>query len=58
MVERVTALKVAKLGTRVQILLRVTEARGTACVPTTYQHARVEVPPLTFAEIMRSVLLA
>ena len=49
-VEPVTAPKVAKLGTRVQILLRETEARGTSSVPTTYQHRRIEVPLMSFAE--------
>ena len=49
-VEPVTAPKVAKLGTRVQILLRETEARGTSSVPTTYQCGRVVVPPMSFAE--------
>ena len=44
------APKVAKQGTRVQILLLEAEARGTSSVPTTYQCRRVEVPPMSFSE--------
>ena len=50
MVEPADALKVAKQGTRAQILLWVSEAHGISHVRTMYQHGRVEVPLMSFVK--------
>ena len=55
MKEPVAAPKIAKPGERVPTLLREAEAQGKASTSTTFKHAHIQVPAMSFLEASSNV---